>query len=252
MANTGDFTFAAWVNWDGGGSWQRIFDFGANTTSYANTGLPPNTSFYYRVYAHNDSGDSGYTNVAMAKTFGNMVPGLYLPLIAKYQQTHGDFGLPIHNGFEAGQVPPSGWTLVQTNPRETWKRGQIGSPYEGYYYADCEYDDGMGHQNEVLLSPLFQASSAQLQFHSFGNLFWCRDAFDNCDLNIWLVVGDWGGGNDIYVRKADNDWSATWDWSSTTINLDPFLPAGTPVRVGFQYEGQDGAQIGLDAIHITP
>lgn len=28
------FSFAAWVNWDGGGNWQRIFDFGNSTTHY--------------------------------------------------------------------------------------------------------------------------------------------------------------------------------------------------------------------------
>ncbi|MCS7337677.1 MAG: LamG domain-containing protein, partial [Verrucomicrobiae bacterium] len=28
-------TFAAWVKWNGGGAWQRIFDFGADTTRYA-------------------------------------------------------------------------------------------------------------------------------------------------------------------------------------------------------------------------
>lgn len=28
------FSFAAWVKWDGGSSWQRIFDFGSSTSSY--------------------------------------------------------------------------------------------------------------------------------------------------------------------------------------------------------------------------
>ena len=28
-------TFATWVKWNGGGDWQRIFDFGSNTTRYA-------------------------------------------------------------------------------------------------------------------------------------------------------------------------------------------------------------------------
>jgi fibronectin type 3 domain-containing protein len=36
-ANVGDstnFTFAAWVNWNGGANWQRIFDLGADTSQY--------------------------------------------------------------------------------------------------------------------------------------------------------------------------------------------------------------------------
>ncbi|MBN1517303.1 hypothetical protein JXA32_12140 [Candidatus Sumerlaeota bacterium] len=34
VAEFDDITIAAWVNWDGGGSWQRIFDFGNGTSEY--------------------------------------------------------------------------------------------------------------------------------------------------------------------------------------------------------------------------
>lgn len=34
VARNNAFTFAAWVNWGGGGDWQRIFDFGNSTTQY--------------------------------------------------------------------------------------------------------------------------------------------------------------------------------------------------------------------------
>lgn len=34
VANCEDMTIAAWVHWDGGGDWQRIFDFGNNTSQY--------------------------------------------------------------------------------------------------------------------------------------------------------------------------------------------------------------------------
>ncbi len=34
IADSTDFTFAAWVYWDGGSDWQRIFDFGRGTTYY--------------------------------------------------------------------------------------------------------------------------------------------------------------------------------------------------------------------------
>jgi hypothetical protein len=34
MASVSNFTIAAWVNWDGGNAWQRIFDFGNDTTQY--------------------------------------------------------------------------------------------------------------------------------------------------------------------------------------------------------------------------
>lgn len=34
IANSNSFTFAAWVNWSGGANWQRIFDFGDDTSHY--------------------------------------------------------------------------------------------------------------------------------------------------------------------------------------------------------------------------
>ncbi len=34
MTGVTNFTFAAWVYWNGGSAWQRIFDFGNNTTQY--------------------------------------------------------------------------------------------------------------------------------------------------------------------------------------------------------------------------
>lgn len=34
LASVTNFTIACWVNWDGGSAWQRIFDFGNDTTEY--------------------------------------------------------------------------------------------------------------------------------------------------------------------------------------------------------------------------
>jgi len=202
-------------------------------------------TWYYRARAFGLTGKSPWSDQQSALTTAY----IYLPLIAK-EYGPGMFGLPIDEGFEGGVVPPSGWTRVQTNSRQTWGI-ETQAPYAGSYRASCEYDSQLESQDEVLLSPEFQAWTGQLQFHSFGSLFWCRDIFDNCDLNVWLVIDEWGGGDDILVYTADDDWTATGRWASSTVNLTPYLPTDTPVRIGFQYEGLDGAQVGLDAISIT-
>lgn len=158
-------------------------------------------------------------------------------------------GATITEGFEGGVVPPDGWTLIQTNPNETWKIMNVGTPHSGGYAADVEYD--VLEQDEVLISPTINPVSAALEFYSFGNLYWCRDTYNQCDLEIWLVRGDWdgGAGDDIYLGLADNDWTATWTWSHTSMDLTPFLPGG-PVRVAFRYVGRDGAQVALDDIQL--
>ncbi len=54
------------------GTYAQIATVGANLTSYADTGLTPNTSYFYRVRAHNGSGYSAYSNAAYATTLCNL------------------------------------------------------------------------------------------------------------------------------------------------------------------------------------
>ena len=152
----------------------------------------------------------------------------------------------LNEGFEGGVVPPSGWTRQAQAPT-TWGISTY-DPHSGTYYADIEYDPGMNPQSEWLLSPELTLSSGTLSFWSFGSVYWCRDNFDNCDLEVWLVVGPTAGdGDDIYVGLADPSWPESWTWAQSTFDLTPLLPGG-PVRVGFRYVGEDGAEVALDDI----
>lgn len=51
-----------------GGTFAQIASLGANVTSYSNTGLAADTSYFYRVRSTNAYGSSGYTNTASATT----------------------------------------------------------------------------------------------------------------------------------------------------------------------------------------
>jgi hypothetical protein len=55
----------------------------------------------------------------------------------------------LDEGFEGGQVPPPGWSLVQTNERQTWVLSDLAC--EGDHAAVCDYDEQFGLQDEVLL-----------------------------------------------------------------------------------------------------
>ena len=61
-----DFTFAAWVQWDGGGTWQRIFDFGRGTTQYMF--LSPNCGGSNLRFVINDGSGEQQINTTLLST----------------------------------------------------------------------------------------------------------------------------------------------------------------------------------------
>ncbi|MBN1484323.1 MAG: S8 family serine peptidase, partial [Chloroflexia bacterium] len=67
----------------------------------------------------------------------------------------------LSEGFESGQVPPPNWTLERTNPNDTWFI-RNSKPHSGTYHASVLYDEALGQQDEVLLSPPMSLSTAQL------------------------------------------------------------------------------------------
>ena len=150
----------------------------------------------------------------------------------------------LDESFETS-VPPTGWELVQTAPT-TWLQGNF-NPHTGTYYAHVLYDAALNQQDEWLLTPEFALAEGTLTVWSGGSVYWCRDTYDNCDLSVWIVVGDVGGEDDIFIQKLEDDWSNNWMWDQTTIDLSSFLPGGL-VRIGFQYYGLDGAEAYIDDV----
>src|SRR5205814_1331481 len=57
-----------------GTTFAQIATVGAGVTSYHNTGLTANTTYYYRVRSYNSAGDSGYSNTASATTPASQQP----------------------------------------------------------------------------------------------------------------------------------------------------------------------------------
>ncbi len=156
---------------------------------------------------------------------------------------------PSFEGFEGGVVPPQYWTHVQNNAAQTWKIDS--SAHSGSYAARCDYDPALNQQDEWLISPklLGLTGGEPVSLWSMGSVYWGVTPYDNYDINVWLVVGALGGGDDVLLGTCDGDWPANWTWAQSTFNLPGTLPAGD-LRIGIQYYGVDGAQANVDDISL--
>jgi len=157
----------------------------------------------------------------------------------------------VTEGFEGNVMPPAGWTLDTTNAAYPWKIATVGAPYGGTYFADVEYDPALSPQLEALYSPLLvRPVTLTVNFWSQGSVYWCRDDYDNCDLDLYLDEDAiFGNGNETLAFTADLDWVASWSWANSTVDLTA-LVSGEDRYLAFVYEGVDGAQVGLDDIVI--
>ncbi|MDO9535639.1 MAG: fibronectin type III domain-containing protein [Bacillota bacterium] len=57
-----------------GSTWSQVASVGANATTYSDTGLSANITYYYRVRAYNTAGDSSYSSEASAITAVILAP----------------------------------------------------------------------------------------------------------------------------------------------------------------------------------
>lgn len=120
-----------------GGNWQQITTVGANTTSFNDTGLQPNTHYYYRVHTYNDSTQSAYSNVAEATTDSNINAPTDLTATADVTTIALQWKDNSTNetGFEVEQWDGQNWqTIHTTNPNVTTYTDSNLQPLTTYYY----------------------------------------------------------------------------------------------------------------------
>src|SRR5438034_3115761 len=91
------------------GPWSQIDNVGVNVASYSNTGLNANTTYYYRVYAYNSRGSSGYSGVASATTGQSVSPCTYAisPASASVAAAGGSGTLTVTSASTCSWTPSS-------------------------------------------------------------------------------------------------------------------------------------------------
>jgi hypothetical protein len=159
------------------------------------------------------------------------------------------YGQYLNEGFETS-VPPAGWTANITNtggPTLTW--GQAANPHTGSYSAQVEYDPALVPQNEDLISPVLDLTTAtnpRLRFWFNMSYYWAVDPNDNYDFNVSITDGT---TTTPLWSEADFGVFTNWVWYEITLDLSAY--AGTNnMQLVFNYTGVDGASLTLDDVLV--
>ena len=125
------------------GTYSQIATAGANVTTYSDTGLTSNTTYYYRVRAYNTAGDSGYSNEANATTQTQTCTNPYVRIV-RTQPLYYSTLQAAYNAAVNGDIIQS--QAVQFTENLTVNRNIVVTLEGGY---NCEYTTNSGSTTRI-------------------------------------------------------------------------------------------------------
>ena len=217
---------------DGTGSWAEVAALGAGVTTFSDSALGPNTTWYYRVYAYNSFGNSGYSNIASATTFT-------VPRTIQFS------GRSWTVKSSTGPVGP-GPNYFGSTSDDVWIDGS------GYLHLKIVFRDGSWHSSEVIGDDVLGHGTYTFTLGSrvdlldrnivVGLFTWDTSAPEFNYREIDIEFSRWGD------PQADNSQYAVqpWDTAGNTLRWNTVLTGTTsthafewrPDRVEFSsYQG---------------
>lgn len=153
----------------------------------------------------------------------------------------------LDEGFESGTVP-TGWTINSTNSGAyTWTIGDVF--YSGAYSAQVEYDPSLATQDEDMVTPVLDLSSAtnpELSFWISSSYFWGVDPNNNYDITI--SVDD---GTSVTAVWNEDSYGEFLDYEYFNVIVDLTAYAGqSNIQLIFNYNGSDGAAVYIDEVKV--
>ena len=154
----------------------------------------------------------------------------------------------LSEDFQSGSIP-SAWTVVQTNPNQTW---HVEDPMGGSdLKATVNYDDALGAQNEMLITPSLNFTTATnfvLKANIGLSYYWSVTPNNNYDAFIKISTDNGTTWTQIW-SETNLGVFTNWTMNPVSINLQSY--AGNPnVKIAFQYVGTDGAALYVDNVKV--
>ncbi len=164
------------------------------------------------------------------------------------------YDILLHESFESDLFPPHHWQQTICNDANTWQL-DTSNAFQGNHSARCCFDPEKNKQDEWLITSTVNIAGYTeifLEFRWFMSYFWSVRPYDHYDFSIYVAsenTSDWTMlWNEEEVEAFDN-----WVWLNSSlgdaIDLSPYCDQET-IRIGFQYNGTDGAQLNIDDIIV--
>lgn len=154
-------------------------------------------------------------------------------------------------------VPPTGWTVVNTNPNGAdfnWHQS-FDASYSGFASAEVLYDDLLGLQDEWLATPVMDLTGTtpadlRVDFAVFMSYYWSVSPNDNYDLELWISTD--GGATFPTLLWSEDDLGVftSFVWIPVTVSLGAYA-GETSVVLAWRYYGADGAQAAIDLVNVN-
>lgn len=165
------------------------------------------------------------------------------------------FGQYLEEGFESSASIPAGWNVNQVkNADETWNiNSSPALAHSGDNYAVVVYDSNLNTQDESLVSPSIDLSSAtnpRLIFWWNTSYYWSVSPYDNYDFTV--SIDDGTNITEVFTENDETDFDDDADsfvWFRRTVDLSSWI-GQTNVKIIFNYQGVDDASLSIDQILV--
>ena len=153
----------------------------------------------------------------------------------------------IQEGFEDGEIPPSGWTHTNTqDPPYTWHIIDTSDTDVGVHsgnYAAAVKRYHISTQDEKLISPELDLTG----YEEITLEFWAASWTWNPSATVKVIIEGDGIYDEIWDMIQDEDWE-TVEYRNVTLDLSIY--ADETITICFQYVGIQGWHFGLDDIIV--